>query len=110
MAGVKEGVNQSPINQSPITLLPEMVVQATRTDSKSPVPHSNFTAEKIGKQYHAQDIPYLLSAVPSLVETSDGGVGTGYTGLRIRGSDPTRINVTINGLPLMMLRVRAFFG
>jgi len=77
-----------------------MVVQATRTDSKSPVPHSNFTAEKLAKQYHAQDIPYLLSAVPSLVETSDGGTGTGYTGLRIRGSDPTRINVTINGLPL----------
>ncbi|MFN0173067.1 MAG: TonB-dependent receptor [Saprospiraceae bacterium] len=77
-----------------------MVVQATRTASKSPVPHSNFTAEKIARQYHAQDIPYLLSAVPSLVETSDGGAGTGYTGLRIRGSDPTRINVTINGLPL----------
>ena len=84
---------------SPIHLS-EVVVQATRTDVKSPVPHSNLSAEKIARQYHAQDIPYLLSAVPSLVETSDGGVGTGYSGLRIRGSDPTRINVTINGLPL----------
>ncbi|MDO8367176.1 MAG: TonB-dependent receptor [Saprospiraceae bacterium] len=92
--------HQSPINQSTHHHLSEVVVQATRTDPKSPVPHSNFSAEKIASQYHAQDIPYLLSSVPSLVETSDGGIGTGYTGLRIRGSDPTRINVTINGLPL----------
>jgi outer membrane cobalamin receptor len=68
--------------------LSEVVVQATRTNAQSPVPHSNFSAEKLAKQYQAQDVPYLLSAVPSLVETSDGGVGTGYTGLRIRGSDP----------------------
>jgi iron complex outermembrane receptor protein len=80
--------------------LREIVVQATRTDARSPVPHSNFSAEKIKQQYHAQDVPYLLSAVPSLVESSDAGTGIGYTGLRIRGSDPTRINVTINGLPL----------
>lgn len=80
--------------------LAEIVVQSTRTNAKSPVPHSNFSAENLAKQYHAQDIPYLLSAVPSLVETSDGGTGTGYTGLRIRGSDPTRTNVTLNGIPL----------
>ncbi|MBC7777280.1 MAG: TonB-dependent receptor plug domain-containing protein [Phycisphaerae bacterium] len=92
-------ITNSPFHQSPIIQLTEVVVQATRADAKSPVPHSNFSAEKIAQQYHAQDIPYLLSAVPSLVETSDGGVGTGYTGLRIRGSDPTRINVTINGIP-----------
>ncbi|MFN9959344.1 MAG: TonB-dependent receptor plug domain-containing protein, partial [bacterium] len=46
------------------------------------------------------DVPYLLSATPSLVESSDGGTGTGYTGMRIRGSDQSRINVTINGVPL----------
>ncbi len=81
-------------------MLDAVVIQATRADLFSPVPHSNFTAEKIAAQNHAQDVPYLLSAVPSLVESSDGGTGTGYTGLRIRGSDPTRVNVTINGLPL----------
>ncbi|MFN0034027.1 MAG: TonB-dependent receptor plug domain-containing protein, partial [Saprospiraceae bacterium] len=80
--------------------LETVVIQATRANAKSPVPHSNFSAEKIARQSHAQDVPYLLSAVPSLVETSDGGTGTGYTGLRIRGSDPTRVNVTINGVPL----------
>jgi iron complex outermembrane receptor protein len=80
--------------------LSEVVVQATRTNANGPVPHSNFSAEKIAREYQTQDIPFLLSAVPSLVESSDGGTGTGYTGLRIRGSDPTRVNVTINGMPL----------
>lgn len=105
--------HQSPIYQSPIIqspkLFPEFVVLATRTSINSPVPHTNFSAEKIAKQYHAQDIPYLLSAVPSLVETSDGGIGTGYTGMRIRGSDPTRINVTINGIPLNDTESQAVF-
>lgn len=79
--------------------LKEVVVQATRANENSPVPHSNFSAAVLNRQYHAQDVPFLLSSVPSLVETSDGGAGVGYTGLRIRGSDPTRINVTINGIP-----------
>lgn len=80
--------------------LAEFVVQATRANKNSPVPHTNLTAKQIAKEYHAQDVPFLLAGLPSVVETSDGGVGIGYTGLRIRGSDPTRINVTINGLPL----------
>lgn len=85
---------------SPNHQLEEVVVQATRTNAKSPIPHNNFSAEKLAKEYQAQDVPYLLSSVPSLVETSDAGMGTGYTGLRIRGSDGTRTNVTINGIPL----------
>lgn len=80
--------------------LQTVVIQATRADAKSPVPHTNITAEKIARAYQAQDVPFLLSGVPSLVESSDAGTGTGYTGMRIRGSDPTRINVTINGVPL----------
>jgi iron complex outermembrane receptor protein len=100
---------QSDSTQQPIAQLPEMVVQSTRTQANGPVPHTNFSAENLAKQYHAQDIPYLLSAVPSLVETSDGGFGTGYTGLRIRGSDPTRVNVTINGLPLNDAESQAVF-
>ncbi len=77
-----------------------VVIQATRADERSPIPHTNINAEKIACVYQAQDVPFLLSGVPSLVETSDAGTGTGYTGMRIRGSDPTRINVTINGVPL----------
>jgi len=80
--------------------LQEVVVQATRTGNKSPIPHNNINAEKIAQTLQAQDVPMLLSGIPSLVETSDAGTGIGYTGLRIRGSDPTRVNVTINGVPL----------
>ena len=80
--------------------LREVVVQATRAGARTPVPHNNFKAEAILKTLHTQDVPYLLSATPSLVESSDGGTGTGYTGMRIRGSDQSRINVTINGVPL----------
>lgn len=80
--------------------LQTVVIQATRAGENNPVPHTNITAEKIAKIYHAQDVPFLLAGIPSLVETSDAGSGVGYTGLRIRGSDPTRVNVTINGIPL----------
>lgn len=80
--------------------LQEVVIQVTRADANNPVPHTNLSAEKIARTYHSQDVPYLLTGVPSLVESSDAGAGVGYTGLRIRGSDPTRVNVTINGVPL----------
>lgn len=80
-------------------LLKTAVIQATRASKKSPVPHTNLTRSQIQSIYHAQDMPYLLGAVPSLVESSDAGNGIGYTGMRIRGSDPTRINVSINGIP-----------
>lgn len=80
--------------------LKAVVIQATRTGANSPVPHTNLSAEKLAESYHAQDVPFLLSGTPSLVENSDAGTGIGYTGMRIRGSDPTRINVTINGVPL----------
>src|SRR5690606_2320550 len=46
------------------------------------------------------DLPMLLDQTPSVVTTSDAGAGVGYTGMRIRGSDQTRINVTVNGIPL----------
>ena len=79
--------------------LPSVLIQSTRAGANHPAPHSNFSAEKMGKMYQAQDIPMLLSSVPSLVENSDAGAGVGYTGLRIRGSDPTRVNITVNGVP-----------
>ncbi len=80
--------------------LQTVVIQATRAQLGSPVPHTNLSAAAIARTYQAQDIPFILSGVPSLVESSDGGTGVGYTGLRIRGSDPTRVNVTLNGVPL----------
>lgn len=88
------------LNEPEAKALRTVVIQATRAGIKTPVPHTNLTDEQIARFYHAQDVPFLLTGVPSLVETSDAGTGIGYTGMRIRGSDPTRINVTINGIPL----------
>ncbi len=78
----------------------EVVVNATRANANSAMAYSNISKEDIQKQNLGQDIPQLLNFTPSLVTTSDAGAGVGYTGIRIRGTDATRINVTINGIPL----------
>ncbi|MFM8912671.1 MAG: carboxypeptidase-like regulatory domain-containing protein, partial [Flammeovirgaceae bacterium] len=78
----------------------EVLVTATRALENSPTTFSNVSKTAIQKQNFGQDIPFVLNWTPSLVTTSDAGAGIGYTGLRIRGSDATRINVTINGIPL----------
>jgi iron complex outermembrane receptor protein len=76
-----------------------VVVSATRATEKTPATYSTITKEKIQQQNFGQDLPFLLNWTPSVVTTSDAGTGTGYTGIRIRGSDATRVNVTINGIP-----------
>lgn len=78
----------------------EVVVTGQRVDASSPVTFSNFTREDIEAVNLGQDLPMLLEMAPSVVSTSDAGGGIGYTGIRIRGVDPTRINITINGIPL----------
>jgi iron complex outermembrane receptor protein len=78
----------------------EILVTATRALENSPTTFTNVNKVTIEKQNFGQDIPFVLNWTPSLVTTSDAGAGVGYTGLRIRGSDATRINVTINGIPL----------
>ena len=84
----------------PAAILSEaVVVQATRATGKTPTTYTNISREKIEAQNFGQDVPFLLNWTPSVVTTSDAGTGIGYTGIRIRGSDPTRINVTINGIP-----------
>ncbi len=80
-------------------LTDEVIVNATRVTDKQPITFTNVKKEEIAKQNLGQDIPYLLNFTPSVVSTSDAGTGIGYTGIRIRGSDATRINVTINGIP-----------
>ncbi len=80
--------------------LDEVVVNATRVDKNSGMAYSNVDAETLKKQNLGQDAPYMLNQLPSVVVNSDAGAGVGYTGLRIRGSDGTRINVTINGVPV----------
>jgi iron complex outermembrane recepter protein len=79
--------------------LDEVLVSAVRVKSTSPVTHSNISKKELEKRNLGQDIPILLNYLPSVVTTSDAGAGVGYTGIRVRGSDATRVNVTINGIP-----------
>ncbi|CAN5515204.1 TonB-dependent receptor [soil metagenome] len=77
----------------------EVTVSGIRAAKNSPTPFTNLSKKDIEKNNLGQDLPFLLSQTPSVVTTSDAGAGIGYTGIRIRGSDGTRINVTINGIP-----------
>lgn len=77
----------------------EVQIQSTRIAQGVPGTYRNVTQEMIGRMNIGKDIPFLLSSTPSLTTTSDAGNDIGYSGLRIRGTDITRINVTINGVP-----------
>ncbi|KXN98125.1 TonB-dependent receptor [Aequorivita aquimaris] len=82
-----------------IEALDEVLVQAVRVDADSPITHSNLDKEELEKRNLGQDIPYMLNYLPSVVTTSDAGAGVGYTYIRVRGSDASRVNVTLNGIP-----------
>lgn len=99
-------LTRSDLQEVSVSLIPtaivseDVLVEAFRVDERSPVTYSNLSAEEIAQRNLGQDIPVLLEMSPSVVSTSDAGAGIGYTGLRIRGVDPQRINVTVNGIPL----------
>lgn len=80
--------------------LDEIVVNANRVSNANGMAYSNVNQESIKKQNLGQDAPYVLNQLTGVVVNSDAGNGVGYTGIRIRGSDATRINVTINGVPV----------
>lgn len=83
-----------------ILMTEEVIVSATRADNRTPVAYEDVTYEEISNRNSGQDIPFLLGLTPSLIETSEAGTGIGYTGLRIRGTEGSRINVSIDGIPL----------
>ena len=78
----------------------DVIISATRAGDKAPLAYTNIGGEILEKRNSGQDIPYLLSLTPSFIETSEAGNGIGYTSLRIRGTDASRINVTLDGIPL----------
>ncbi len=80
--------------------LQEVQVVSTRATAKTPVAFTNIGKAELKKVNFGQDIPYLLSMTPSTLTTSDAGSGIGYTTLRVRGTDGTRINITVNGIPM----------
>lgn len=77
----------------------EVIVSTTRASANAAATFKNINKEDIAKNNFGQDLPFLLDNTPGVVVTSDAGAGVGYTGIRIRGSDATRVNVTLNGIP-----------
>ncbi len=107
--GYEAVVREADVHQSitvDVTLSPhftrmeEVIVSATRAGEKTPVTYTSVSEEEIKKSNLGQDLPFLLSMTPSLVETSEAGAGVGYTSLRIRGTDDSRINITLDGIPM----------
>lgn len=84
---------------SPQELIP-VEIKAVRVNDKTPYAVSNLNEKEIKELNIGQDIPYILNQTPSVVVSSDAGTGVGYTGMRIRGTDASRINFTINGIPV----------
>ncbi|NDV41783.1 TonB-dependent receptor [Flagellimonas sediminis] len=80
-------------------VLDEVLVQAVRVTKEFPITFSNLEKEDLGPRNLGQDVPILMNFMPAVVTTSDAGAGIGYTSIRVRGSDATRVNVTINGVP-----------
>ena len=88
-----------PQDSTKVNQLDEVMVKAVRASDKTPMPFSNLSKKELRERNLGQDIPMLLNFLPSVVTTSDAGNGFGYTGIRVRGSDASRVNVTVNGIP-----------
>ena len=100
MAGASVFAQAGETDSLKVVNLQEVQIVSTRATSKTPVAFTNVSKEELKKQNFGQDIPFLLSMTPSALTTSDAGAGIGYTTLRVRGTDGTRINITANGIPM----------
>jgi len=90
---------EKPIDSLKIYILEEVRVSTIRAKTTDPVTQTNINQEDVKSRNLGQDIPILLNYLPGVVTTSDAGAGIGYTGIRVRGSDASRVNVTLNGIP-----------
>ena len=80
--------------------LEEIEVLSTRANEKTPIAFTNINSAQLATANHGLDLPFLLLNTPGVLTTSDAGAGVGYTGIRIRGTDATRISVTANDIPM----------
>lgn len=87
-------------SDSTAVTLRDVEVVANRADQKTPVAYTNVSKSELERYNDGRDITYLLNFTPSLITTSDAGSGIGYTSLRVRGTDASRINITANGIPV----------
>ncbi len=81
-------------------LIQQVYVVATRAKHDTPIAYSDISRSEIEEQNYGEDIPSLLKNLPSVVIASESGMGIGSTSFRVRGTDATRINVTLNGVPM----------
>jgi iron complex outermembrane receptor protein len=90
---------EKPKDSTKVTQLDDVLVSAVRANKNNPVTFTNVSKEEITPRNLGQDIPILLNFLPSVVTTTDAGNGVGYTYMRVRGADGSRVNVTLNGVP-----------
>ena len=95
-----ETVKDSALPDSVQTILKEVEIVANRAGAKTPVAYTNVSKGELNKNNDGRDLTYLMQLTPSVTVTSDAGAGMGYTSMRIRGTDGSRINVTANGVPI----------
>src|SRR5215212_3444829 len=93
------GQTKDSIKRDSFLLLEPVEVKAVRAGENAPFTKTDLGRKQIEKLNLGQDLPFILNQTPSVVVNSDAGNGVGYTGLRIRGTDASRINVTVNGIP-----------
>ncbi|MEM9686480.1 MAG: TonB-dependent receptor [Bacteroidota bacterium] len=97
--GMAQEIQPKDTVENKMITLNEVMVSAVRVNATMPITFSNVSRDDIAPRNLGQDIPILMNYLPAVVTTSDAGAGIGYTGIRVRGSDATRVNITINGIP-----------
>lgn len=100
VCGAFAAETQEAADSSRVINLENVEVVANRATGNTPIAFTNVTKAELNEANDGRDLPYLLLRTPSLITTSDAGAGMGYTSLRIRGTDGSRINVTANGIPI----------
>ncbi len=100
LGGAVSASAQSVADDTLSVTLQQVEIVANRATSKTPVAFTNVSKSELNRHNDGRDIPYLLQATPSVITTSDAGAGMGYTSLRVRGTDGSRINITANGIPI----------
>ena len=97
---IQSGANEASFSLLAYQLFLQPVeIRAVRAGELAPFTKTTLNKKEIEKENLGADLPFLLNQTPSVVVNSDAGTGIGYTGIRIRGTDATRINVTLNGIP-----------
>jgi len=109
LCSAAQSADSAVLSDTLFRFLEPAAVTAVRATERAPFAAETLNAEEISNRNTGQDLPYILRYTPSVVVTSDAGAGVGYTGLRIRGTDPTRINVTLNGIPINDSESQAVF-